>query len=126
MAKKEFTYKGRTLDQLKTLSIEELADIFPSRQRRSIKRGLSDNKKKFLKKIQAKDRVKTHEREVVVLPFMVGKTILIYNGKTYVPIMIQEEMIGHFLGEFSLTRNKVGHSSPGVGATRSSANVSVK
>jgi small subunit ribosomal protein S19 len=57
---------------------------------------------------------------------MVGMRISVYNGKTFVPIDIEGEMIGHRLGEFSVTRNKVKHGSAGVGATRSSASRSVK
>lgn len=126
MAKKAFTYKGKTLEELKKLSIDELAEILPSRQRRVIKKGLSDIKKRFVEKIKKKDRVKTHLRDMIILPFMVGKTISIYNGKSFVSISIQEEMIGHYLGEYAMTRNKVGHNAPGVGATKSSSNVSVK
>ena len=126
MAKKVYTYKGKPLEELKELTLEELAELFPARQRRAIKRGLSENKKKLVKKIEENDRVKTHLRDMIVLPGMVGKTISIYNGKAFVTITVIEEMIGHYFGEFVLTRNKVGHSSPGVGATRSSANVSVK
>lgn len=126
MAKKVFTYKGKSLEELRKLSVEELAELFPSRQRRSLMRGFSEGKKKFLKRVEKKDTLKTHFRDMVVLPIMVGKTIHVYNGKGYIPIPIQEEMIGHYLGEFALTRNRVGHNTPGVGATRSSSNVSVK
>ncbi len=126
MAKKIFTYKGKTLEELQAMSIDEIAELFPSRQRRAIKRGLSPEKKKLIQTLKIKPRAKTHSRDMVVLPFMVGKTISIYNGKTFVSVIIQEEMIGHYLGEYSLTRSKVGHNAPGVGATRSSSNVSVK
>ena len=50
MAKREFTYKGRTLSELQKLSLNELAEILPSRQRRKIKRGLTEEEKRFLKK----------------------------------------------------------------------------
>jgi small subunit ribosomal protein S19 len=63
---------------------------------------------------------------MLILPEMVGTVIKIYTGKSFEPVEIQPEMIGHLLGEFALTRKRVAHSSPGVGATRSSANVSVK
>ncbi|MBW2965389.1 ribosomal protein S19 family protein, partial [Candidatus Woesearchaeota archaeon] len=70
--------------------------------------------------------VKTHCRSMIILPIMVNKTLKIYNGKSFEEVIIQPEMIGHYLGEYSQTRKRVAHSSPGVGATRSSSNVSVK
>ncbi|RJQ17553.1 30S ribosomal protein S19 [Candidatus Woesearchaeota archaeon] len=126
MAKKEFTFRGKELEELKKLSIEEFATLLPARQRRSIQRGFTDEKKKFLKKVAKKDNVKTHLRTMIVFPSMVGKIIKIYNGKEFTPVIIQEEMIGCFFGELSLTRRKVGHNAPGIGATKSSSNVSVK
>jgi small subunit ribosomal protein S19 len=126
MAKKEFTFKGKTLEELKALSREEFITLLDSRSRRSLKRGYPEETKKAEEKILSKDRVKTHSRELVVVPGMVGKTVLVHNGKQFVEIRITEEMLGHRLGEFSLTRNTVKHSSPGVGATRSSGALSVR
>jgi small subunit ribosomal protein S19 len=126
MAKKEFTYKGKTLDELKAMSLNEFAEIANARVRRIIARGLRDEDKKLLEKLRKKDNVKTHRREMIILPEMVGKTIQIYNGKSFKAITIAPEMIGHYLGEFALTRNRVSHNAPGVGATRSSAHVSVR
>ena len=79
-----------------------------------------------IKKLEKKNNVKTHVRDLLILPSMIGKTILIHNGKTFLPLMITEEMLGRTLGDFSLTRNRVSHSSPGVGATKSSSSVSVR
>ena len=126
MAKKEFTYRGKTLEELKTLSLNEFAELAPSRVRRSLKRGLTDQHKILLKKLKNKDNIKTHCRNMVILPEMIGKTIRIYNGKEFTQVIIQEEMIGRYLGEFTLTRRGVSHSAPGIGATRSSAAMSVK
>jgi small subunit ribosomal protein S19 len=127
MAKKEFRYKGKSLEELQSLGIGELAELLPARARRSLKRGISDEHKVVLKKIKQGDKnLKTHCRDMVVLPEMVNSTVKIHNGKEFVTVAIQPEMIGHCLGEFVLTRKGVAHSSPGVGATRSSANVSVK
>ncbi len=127
MALREFKYRGKTLEELKNLSIEEFSKIIPSRQRRSITRGLDEQKKTLLKKIRNKKKnIKTHCRDFVILPEMVGMTIKVHNGKDFVPVIIQEEMIGRFLGEFSLTRGKISHSAPGVGATRSTSSLSVK
>lgn len=127
MVKKEYTYKGKKLEELQKMSMGELANLFPSKQRRTIKRGFSPEQKLLLKKIRAnKSNIETHCRDLIILPEMVGKMIKIHNGKEFILLNIEAEMIGHLLGEFSLTRKRVGHNSPGVGATRSSSNISVK
>ena len=127
MAKKEFTYRGKTLEELKNLSLNELAELLPARQRRLIKRGLTEQQKILMKKMKKNDdNIKTHCRDAIVLPEMIGKKIKIYSGKEFIQIMIVEDMIGHYLGEFVLTRHRVEHSAPGIGATRSSAALSVK
>jgi len=123
MAKKEFTYRGKTSDELNAMSFKQLAELFPARQRRKITRGFSDEEKKFIEKIKIKNNVKTHLRDMIILPNMVGKIIKIHSGKEFIPIEIQSEMIGHYLGELVLTRKKVGHTSPGVGATKAKVSV---
>lgn len=126
MAKKIFTYRGKTIEELKAMPLKELAELLPSRQRRKLKRGLSDAEKSFIEKISRKDNVKTHLRKMIVLPGMIGKTVRIHSGKEYQAVTLQEETIGYYLGELALTRRRVAHTSPGVGATKSSSNVSVK
>jgi small subunit ribosomal protein S19 len=127
MAKKDFTYRGKTIEELKKLSLNEFAELIPSRQRRSLKRGFTEQQKILLKKIKANDKdIRTHCRDMVVLPEMIGMIIKIHNGKDFVPIIMQNEMIGHCLGEFTYNTKKVAHSAPGIGATRSSAALSVK
>ncbi|MBI3026814.1 30S ribosomal protein S19 [Candidatus Woesearchaeota archaeon] len=127
MAKKEFTFKGKTVEELKGMGINELAQLLPARQRRTIKRGFTDQQKILLKKLRADEKsIETHCRDMIILPEMVGKTIKVHRGKEFVPVMIEADMVGHYLGEFSLTRKKVAHSAPGIGATRSSASLSVK
>jgi small subunit ribosomal protein S19 len=121
MAKKIWNYRGNTLEDLQKMSLSELAELLPSRQRRSIKRGLDDGKKKIIHKLQKVDTIETHVRDMLVLPQFVGKTIKIHNGKEFVPVIIQEDMIGCFFGELSQTRKRVQHNSPGVGATKSSS-----
>ncbi|MBN1792349.1 30S ribosomal protein S19 [Candidatus Woesearchaeota archaeon] len=126
MVQKEFTYRGKTVDELQKLSMSELSTLMKSDARRKIKR-LSDADKKFIRKVEAaKKPVKTHNRDMIILPSFVGKSIMIHDGKSYQQIMITPEMIGHWVGEYAMTRRKVGHNSPGVGATRSSSNLSVK
>ena len=127
MAKKEFFYRGKKLEELQALSMKELAELFPSDARRKIRRGFTDQQKILLEKIRNKEKnIKTHCRDMLVLPEMVGIIIGIHTGKAFAQIEIQPEMIGHVLGEFALSRKRVAHNSPGVGATRSSSNVSVK
>jgi small subunit ribosomal protein S19 len=126
MARKIFSYRGKSIDELKELSLKELAELLPSRQRRSIKRGFDESKQKVIKKLTKLDSVETHVRDMIVLPGFVGKTIKIHNGKEFQPILIQEDMVGMFFGELSMTRKRVQHNAPGVGATKSSSNVSVK
>ena len=127
MVKKEFTFKGKTVDELKKMSLKEFASLLKSRQRRSLERGFTDAQKILLKKIKANEKnIKTHCRDMIILPEMIGLTIHVHRGKEFVPVMIQPEMVGHRLGEFALTRKRVEHSAPGIGATRSSASISVK
>jgi len=127
MVKKEFTFRGKKLDELKELSINAFSELLPSRQRRTLKRGFTDQQKILLRELKSKkSNIKTHCRDMIILPEMVGLKINVSNGKAFIPVSIQEDMLGHYLGEFSLTRKGVQHSSPGVGATRSSASVSVK
>ncbi|OIO62647.1 30S ribosomal protein S19 [Candidatus Woesearchaeota archaeon CG_4_10_14_0_2_um_filter_33_10] len=126
MAKKEFTYRGKTLEELKSISINDFAELVPARQRRSLKREATDLQKVFIKKIIKGNNIKTECRDIIIIPKMVGKNIRIHNGKEFIPVLIQPEMIGHRLGEFVFTRKRVMHHAPGVGATRSSASLSVR
>ena len=127
MAKKEFTYRGKTLEELKKLTLNEIASLMPARQRRTLKRGLTEQQKILLKKIKKNEsNIETNCRDMIILPEMVGKTIKVHSGKEFIPVVIIDEMIEHCLGEFVLTRKKVEHSAPGIGATRSSAALSVK
>jgi len=124
--KEEFLYRGRKMADLAKLSIEELAGLFPARQRRSIKRGIAKENKKLLANLKNKDSVRTHIRNMIILPDMVGKKIEIYNGKSFERVEVIPEMVGHFFGEFAMTRGRVQHGAAGVGATRSSKYVPLK
>lgn len=125
--KGEFTYRGLTVEQLQQLSFEEFVELLPAKERRSIRRGLSDHQKDILQQFRdGKESVRTHYRNMIIYPEMVGKTIEVYNGKTFVSTEIMPEMIGHRFGEYSPTRNRVSHGSAGVGATRSSKFVPLK
>lgn len=127
MAKKEFKYRGKTLEELKNMSIKEFAELVPARQRRSLKKGLTEQQKILLNKIRKQGKnIKTHCRNMVILPEMVDQSIQVHDGKSFIAIRIVDEMIGHCLGEFTYNRKRVAHSAPGIGATRSSASLSVK
>jgi small subunit ribosomal protein S19 len=58
---------------------------------------------------KSKRPIKTWSRRSMVLPDMVGLTIAVYNGRQHVPVLITENMVGHKLGEFALTRTFRGH-----------------
>lgn len=118
---KIFTFKGKTIEELQIMSIEDFGKLLPARPRRSLKRGLTREEKKLLDRIRkANKAIKTHVREMIILPEMIGKRVLVHSGKEWIPVDIKGEMLGHRLGEFALTRRRVAHSSPGVGATRGS------
>ena len=132
---KEFTYRGRTLEQLQNLSMDEFILLLPSRHRRSLQRGLRTGQRILLENVRAAKQaidkgqsiiVKTHARDMVILPEMVGVTILLHNGKEFAPIEIIPQMIGHYLGEYAITNKPVKHGQPGIGASRSSMYVPLK
>ncbi|MDY6774308.1 MAG: 30S ribosomal protein S19 [Candidatus Nanohaloarchaea archaeon] len=122
----DFQFRGHSLDELQKMNMDEFAELLDARKRRTIQRGLKERQKKLLKKIRENDRVKTHERDMIVVPEMVGKTIAVYNGEEFVDVEIEPEMIGHYLGEFTYNREEVEHSAPGLGATRSSKYIPLK
>jgi small subunit ribosomal protein S19 len=124
--KGEFTYRGKTVSELQELSLEEFTELLPSRERRSVKRGFTEGQKKVLHEFKEGNKIRTHHRDMIILPEMIGQTIEIHNGKEFVSVDLQPEMIGHRFGEFAPTRSRVTHGSAGVGATRSSKFVPLK
>ena len=130
---KEFAYRGRSLDELQQMDINEVAELLPARQRRSIVRGLSTEQQKLLETARSRDPdetgddpIRTHLRDMPVLPEFVGTTFAVYNGHSFERVRVEPEMIGHYLGEFHLTRSTVEHGQAGIGATRSSKFVPLK
>lgn len=133
---KKFTYRGYTLDELLNMPMDDFIKLLPSRQRRTLLRASFKSKKKLLSKIRKARKIvseggtspviKTHLRDMIILPEMVGLTIHVYNGKDFIPVSIIPEMIGHYLGEFSITNKPVKHGAPGLKATRSSMFVPLK
>ncbi|MCL1810641.1 MAG: 30S ribosomal protein S19 [Methanomassiliicoccaceae archaeon] len=119
--KKEFLYRGFTMDELLAMSFDEILGILPSRARRTYLRGLNYEQQLLFDKLKESDGpVRTHRRDLPIIPQFVGKKISVYNGKEFKEFEIKPEMIGCFIGEFVLTRRPPVHSGPGVGATRSS------
>jgi small subunit ribosomal protein S19 len=132
---KEFSYRGHNLDSLLAMSMDEFITLLPSRQRRSLQRGLTPEQRILLEKLrvaseaQKKDpsvTIKTHVRDLIILPEMVGVKVMVHNGKEFVAMEIRPEMIGHYLGEFAITNKPVRHGTPGIGASRSSMYVPLK
>ncbi|MGA2574120.1 MAG: 30S ribosomal protein S19 [Candidatus Methanomethylicaceae archaeon] len=132
---REFTYRGYTTAQLMGMPMDEFIRLLPSRQRRSLLRGLTPEQRSLFERIrkaktsQAKGKklvVRTHCRDMIILPEMIGLTISVHNGKEFIPTEILPEMIGRYLGEFAITCGKVQHGAPGLKATRSSMFIPLK
>jgi small subunit ribosomal protein S19 len=133
---KEFHYRGFAFTDLLAMSMDEFIRLLPSRQRRSLQRGLSTEQRKLLEAIrkakqtpaesQKSRSIKTHARDMIILPEMVGVTILVHTGKEFLALEIKPEMIGHYIGEFAITNKPVKHGVPGIGASRSSMYVPLK
>jgi small subunit ribosomal protein S19 len=136
LARKEFKYRGYSLEELQEMSLDEVIKLLPARQRRSLKRGFLPRQQVVLDKLRKLKKegnddgkpivIKTHCRDMVVLPEMVGTKFGIYNGQNFLEVEITPEMIGSYFGEFSPSRQRVQHGDPGMGATRSSMFVPLK
>ena len=129
---REFTYRGLSQKELEELPLDKLLKLFPARIRRSLTRGINDNKRKLIGEIKAtkegklKTPINTHLRDLIILPFMIGTTVNVYSGKEFVPVTITSEMVSHYLGEYVITNKRVSHGAPGVGSSRSSLYVPLK
>ena len=130
MSRRVFNYRGYELEELKQLSMDEFISLLPSRQRRSLKRGMSPQHIKLMERILAskdsKKPVKTHCRDFIILPELIGTTVQVYNGKEFLRVTLQPETLGHYLGEYSPTCKQVKHSAPGIRATRGSQFIPLK
>lgn len=146
---RRFRYRGRTLEELLSMSMDEFIELLPARARRSLLResnpavqqrraemGIKESPrmKLYRKVMKARELMKqgksvvirTHVRDAIILPIMVGMTFEVYNGKEFVRFRITPEMIGHYLGEFSHPTKAVQHGEPGLKATRSSLFAAMK
>ncbi len=118
-------FRGKLPSELEKIGNEEYLRLIKSRQRRSIKRNAIVYKKLVEKVNSAKQKkldkpIKTHAREAVILPSWIGLRFEVYNGKSFQPVQITANMLGHRLGEFAYTTKSVVHSAPGIRATRGS------
>ncbi|MFH0970628.1 MAG: 30S ribosomal protein S19 [Candidatus Diapherotrites archaeon] len=131
---KEYTYMGKSIGELQQMKIEEFAKLTSARSRRSLERGVNAH---LLEKIttihtQIKEGkpqtkpIKTHLRQFVIMPIMVGLKMAVYKGNSFEQFEIQPEMMGHRLGEYVLTRKQVRHGKAGLGSTKSSSAVTAK
>jgi small subunit ribosomal protein S19 len=133
---REFKFKGYSLQQLHSSSIESILPLLNSRQRRSLDKRvdkyMNDEKRKLREEIKLakegklKGLLKTHVRDMIILPDMIGLSIQVHNGKDFSTVLIRPEMIGHYLGEYAITNKRVQHGAPGVGSSRSSLYVPLK
>lgn len=132
----KFTYRGLEIEELLELKEPELKAMVHGRARRRMTRGLKSKAKSLMKKLRKAKKetkvgekpqtVKTHLRDMIIVPEMVGSVIGIYNGKQFNAVELKGEMIGHYLAEFSLTYKPVHHGRPGIGATHSSRFIPLK
>mmetsp|Transcript_22383 Transcript_22383/g.56474 ORF Transcript_22383/g.56474 Transcript_22383/m.56474 type:complete len:146 (+) Transcript_22383:96-533(+) len=133
---RKFSYRGVDLDQLLDLSTDELVELFHARARRRFQRGLKRKPSALIKKLRKAKKeagpgekpkpVGTHLRNMIVMPEMIGSNIGVYNGKTFNQVEIKPEMVGHYLGEFSISYKPVKHGRPGIGSTNSSRFIPLK
>merc|ERR1711872_545894 len=131
-----FTYRGVDLNQLLDMRHDQLVELFSCRQRRRFERGLKRKHMALLKKLRKAKKecpalekpavVKTHLRDMIILPEMVGSMIGVYNGKSFTQVEVKPEMIGLYLAEFAITYKPVKHGRPGIGATHSSRFIPLK
>ncbi|CDS11954.1 Putative 40S ribosomal protein S15 [Lichtheimia ramosa] len=133
---RKFSYRGVDLDALLDLSSEQFMELVHARARRRFQRGLKRKPMGLIKKLRKAKKeaapdekpavVKTHLRDMIIVPEMIGSVVGIYNGKTFNQVEIRPEMVGHYLAEFSISYKPVRHGRPGIGATHSSRFVPLK
>jgi len=133
---RKYAYRGVDLDQLLDMSTDDLVELLGCRQRRRFQRGLKRKALALIKKLRKAKReapegekpepVRTHMRNMIILPEMIGSVVGVYNGKTFNQVEIKPDMIGHYLAEFSITYKPILHGRPGIGASTSSRFIPLK
>ena len=134
---KKFTFRGLELEKLLDLSNEELLGYVHARARRRMKRGLKRKPMTLIKRLRKAKKdvknpldkpkaIKTHLRNMIIVPEMIHSVVAVYNGKVFNLITIMPEMVGFYLGEFSISYRPVRHGRPGIGSTNSSRFIPLK
>eukprot|EP01085_Mycamoeba_gemmipara_P000817 Mycagemm_TRINITY_DN10390_c6_g12::TRINITY_DN10390_c6_g12_i1::g.817::m.817 type:complete len:151 gc:universal TRINITY_DN10390_c6_g12_i1:93-545(+) len=134
---RKFSYRGIDLEHLLELPSASLIQLVNARARRRFAhRGVKRKSMALLKRLNASKRnvgvgekpevVKTHLRNMIIVPEMIGSVVGVHNGKVFNSVEVKPEMIGHYLGEFSITYKQVRHGRPGIGATHSSRFIPLK
>ena len=121
--RKELTYRGKTVEELKKLDVREFAKYLKSGARRTALRqfqNIEDFVNRAKIKISKNKPIRTHKRDLIIVPEMVGMKISVHDGRNFFPFIITGDMLGHRFGEFAPTRGKVKHSKAGIGATKGS------
>lgn len=123
---KIFKFRGKVIEEIKQMKPEEFANMVPSRERRTLKRSAKAQAKLVAKVKKSTRPTRTHMRNLIVTPDLLNKVLMIYDGREFVRVDIMPEMMGKRLGELTMTRRRVKHSAPGMGATKSSKFVALK
>jgi small subunit ribosomal protein S15e len=134
---RRYTYKGIDLEDLVKLPRESFIKMLGSRQRRRlVGREVPHKYIRFYKKCVAAKKdvplgekpkaVKTHLRNAIILPELVGSVVGIYSGRAFIPVEIKPDMIGRYLAEFSITYKPVKHGRPGIGASKGSSAIELR
>merc|ERR1719249_101498 len=123
---RKYYYRGVEVEKLLDLPYGELLKLVTSRARRRFRRGLKMKPRAFMQRLRKAKKavagnvmkkpkiIKTHLRNMFIIPEMVGSQIGVYNGKGYILVEVKPDMIGHYLGEYAITYKPVGHGRPGV------------
>ncbi|KAA8500014.1 40S ribosomal protein S15 [Porphyridium purpureum] len=133
---RKFSYRGVDLEALFDLKPETLLELVHARARRKLTRGLKRKPMALIKKLRKAKveagphdkpaAVKTHLRNMIIVPEMIGSVVGVYNGKHFMAVEIKPEMLGHYLAEFSISYKPVRHGRPGIGSTNSSRFIPLK
>jgi small subunit ribosomal protein S15e len=133
---RKYSYRGVDLEQLLELKSDDLVALLHARARRRFQRGLGRKPLALIKKLrkakkdaaqgERPEAVRTHLRNMIIVPEMIGSVVGVYNGKTFNQVEVRPEMVGHYLAEFSISYKPVKHGRPGIGATHSSRFIPLK
>jgi small subunit ribosomal protein S15e len=121
---RKFTYRGVELEKLLDMPTADVVKMFNARQRRKFARGIKRQPMTLIKKLtKAKKEcaygekpaaVKTHMRDMIIVPEMIGSIVGVYNGKQFINVEIKPDLVGFYLGEFAITYKPVKHGRAGA------------